>query len=61
MKGIQSLLMEEMRHTKALSYSRLERLHYFLLGRWPERVVNRRLYAYELDREELRRAILRAT
>jgi hypothetical protein len=34
-----------------LTYSRLERLHFKLFGRWPQSVVDRRLAA--LDRDAL--------
>lgn len=40
------------KHTNALWYSLLERLHLRLFGHWPERVVDRRLAAYDLDVKE---------
>lgn len=42
-----------MTHTERLRYSRYERLHFRLLGRWPEAVVQRRLRAADLDRKAL--------
>lgn len=41
-----------MRHTSALRYSWFERLHYRLLGYWPQSVVTRRLDAWDRDQAE---------
>lgn len=40
------------RHTKALHYSRWERLVFRLTGRWPDSVVERRLAASDADQRE---------
>jgi hypothetical protein len=45
------------RHTTGLRYSRLERLHFRIFRRWPQRVVDRRLLAADLDEAELERRI----
>lgn len=42
-----------MSHTKALRYSRWERLVFRVTGRWPDRVVDRRLNALARDRIKL--------
>lgn len=44
-------------HTKALTYSRWERFLFWLTGRWPEAVVERRLEALDKDEQELAAAI----
>ena len=44
-------------HTRAIRYSRRERLIFRLTGRWPEAVVNRRLAALAMD-ESLNRGIV---
>jgi hypothetical protein len=41
-------------HTKALTYSRWERLHFWVFRRWPQSVVNRRLTAMVLDEADIR-------
>lgn len=41
-------------YTSRLTYSRLERLHFRVFGRWPQRVVERRLLANDLDAAALR-------
>lgn len=48
-----------MRHTRALTYSRWERIVFRLTGRWPRRVVERRLLASDLDAHEARMAGLK--
>jgi len=42
-------LTDEMPNTNALRYSLMERLHFKLFGRWPERVIDRRLAALAAD------------
>lgn len=44
-----TLKQDERTVTRSLTYSRLERLHYRVFGRWPDRVVDRRLSALTVD------------
>lgn len=53
--------MLPMPYTEQLRYSRLERLHFKVFGRWPERVVQRRLCALEQDEQNYQRVFAATT
>lgn len=47
--GYSEFVKVNLPHTSALEYSLWERIHFYIFGRWPARVVERRLAALEAD------------